>query len=446
MTPAMQVAHGLGGRSDLPVPLWLAVYGAAAAVLISFFALGAFWHTPRFERDDAGGLRLPWAQRIVDARVTRVALRILGVFSLGAIIAVLAFGSDSSAENPGPTWFYVWFWIGLVPASLLFGPVWRALNPLRTISGALLRIGRSREERAHPYPEWLGYWPAAASIAAFVWLELVYDRADEPIVVLLFIALYALVHIGAGVRFGESWFDRGDGFEVYSTLLARLSPFGRDPAGRLVARNPFRRLADLDGAPGLVAFVAVVLGSTAFDGMTRTRWWQSLSEAGSGFGYILLGTAGLVGAIGFVLITYTAATAADAHLDVSKRVGPRAALPELFVHSLIPIAIGYTIAHYFSLFVFQGQAGLILASDPFAVGWDLFGTAGWSINYLLVSTSMIALVQVGAIVLGHVAGVVAAHDRALAVFSGRDKTRGQYPLLAVMVIYTCGGIALLVGT
>ncbi len=444
MSPLI-LAHGLGGRSDLPVPLWLAIYGAAAAVLISFFALVAFWHRPRFEDTASGSLRLAFLQRVVDARVTRILLRALGVGLLAATVAVLAFGSDSSASNPGPTWFYVWFWVGLVPASLLLGPVWRALNPLRAISAGISRIA-GYEDRAHVYPATLGYWPAAASIAAFVWLELVYDRADEPHVVLLLIGLYALVHISGGVRFGESWFERADGFEVYSTVVAHLSPFGRAPDRRLVARNPFRGLAQLEPTPGLVAFIAVVLGSTAFDGLTRTRWWQSLSEVGSGVGYVLLGTAGLMGAIAFVMGTYSAATGADARLNLSTEERSSETLRARFVHSLVPIAVGYTIAHYFSLFVFQGQAGLILASDPFTEGWNLFGTAEWSINYLLVSTGTIALVQVAAIVAGHVAGVVAAHDRAMAVFSGRDKVRGQYPLIAVIVTYTTGGIALLVGT
>ena len=116
------------------------------------------------------------------------------------------------------------------------------------------------------------------------------------------------------------------------------------------------------------------------------------------------------------------------------------------MHSLIPILVGYTIAHYFSLLIFQGQNGYILASDPLDSGWNLFGTADWKVNFLLVSTSAIALIQVGAIVGGNVVGVVTAHDRAVAIFPARDKVRGQYLLLTTMVFYTLSGIALLVGT
>ena len=164
----------------------------------------------------------------------------------------------------------------------------------------------------------------------------------------------------------------------------------------------------------------------------------------------MVGTVGLLGAIGVVVVTYTAAIrGAERYRRVSRdrRPGdPQVPLSWQFAHSLVPILIGYTVAHYFSLLVFQGQAGYILASDPLQKGWDLFGTADWKMNLLLVSTSAIALIQVGSIVTGHVLGVVAAHDRAVATFRGRDMLRGQYLLLTTMVFYTLSGIALLVGT
>ncbi len=148
--------------------------------------------------------------------------------------------------------------------------------------------------------------------------------------------------------------------------------------------------------------------------------------------------------IAFVALTYAGAMLVTR--ATVNRSDPVWGLSATFLHSLIPIMIGYTIAHYFSLFVFQGQAGYILASDPLGTGLNLLGTAEWTIDYTVVSTATIAIVQIAATVTGHVIGIVAAHDRAVGVFTGRDKTRGQYALLAVMVVYTVGGIALLVGT
>jgi hypothetical protein len=440
------LAHGLGGRSDLPVPLWLALYGGGAAVIVSFTALGAFWQETRLERGGRDLVLPPVVQRALDARATRGVARALTVAMFVVTLLVAALGTDSSASNPAPTWFYVWFWVGLVPASLLLGSVWRVANPLRALSAGLARLsGPAHSSAARSVPAAVGYWPAAAGLTAFVWLELVYARADVPLTVFVFVALYALVQVVAAQSFGPDWYARGDGFEVYSSLIARLSPWARDEHHRLVWRNPLRNLAQLRSEPGLLAVVCVLLGSTAFDGLSRTELWQGLTRATGGLALLMMGTAGMAACIAFVGFTYVAATAASERF-VALRASARPSLPGCFVHSLVPIVVGYTVAHYFSFFVFQGQAGYILASNPFGSGRDLFGTLGWSIDYTAVSTRTIALVQVAAIVGAHVIAVVAAHDRAMRMFPVPARTRGQYALLAVMVTYTVGGIALLVGT
>jgi hypothetical protein len=449
------LAHGIGGRSDLPVPLWLAQYGAVAALVISFAVLGMFWRTPRLEGAAGDGRPLPGAlQRFADARATRVGLRALGLLMAVATVLVATLGPNNSGANPAPTWVYVWFWVGLVPASLLLGPVWRLLNPLRTISAGLAWLaGDPGHERTRPMPPRLGYWPAAVALVVFAWLELVYPHRDEPYTVLVFLVLYAWVQLVAAFRYGPAWYARGDGFEVYSTLVASLCPIGRRTDGRLGLRNPLAGLAALRPAPGLLAVICALLGSTAFDGLSRTRFWTDLTLDLDPVASTVVGTVGLLGAIGVVVVTYTAAIrGAERYRRVRPAAAPGGAgnpqvpLSWQFAHSLVPILIGYTVAHYFSLLVFQGQAGYILASDPLQKGWDLFGTADWKMNLLLVSTSAIALIQVGSIVTGHVLGVVAAHDRAVATFRGRDMLRGQYLLLTTMVFYTLSGIALLVGT
>ena len=232
---------------------------------------------------------------------------------------------------------------------------------------------------------------------------------------------------------------------MYSTLVGHLSPFGRRGDGRLLVRNPLQGLSSIERAPGLVAVVCTLLGSTAFDGLTRTRLWTNLSLTGGLLANALIGTAGLLAMVVLVYSVYVAAVRASARYLPRAQRQHREQLEARFVSSLLPIAVGYTVAHYFSLFLFQGQAGYILASDPFAHGWNLFGTAHWRISYTLISTAAIALIQVGAIVTGHVLGVVVAHDRAMGTFSGKSKTDAQYPLLVVMVTYTTIGIALLVG-
>jgi hypothetical protein len=438
------LAHGLGGRADLPVPVWMAQYAAALVLIVTFFMLGRFWDSPRLQEPYRGHPLPMGLQRLLDAPAFRLALRLIGLAALLLVIVVAALGTDSSATNPAPTWLYVWFWVGIVPLSLLFGPVVRAFNPLRLLSQGIARLsGRRDPEEFRTPPEWLGFWPAAAGLLVFTWLELVFRDPAHPVNVLTFILLYCLVQLAAAAVYGERWYAQGDAFEVYSTLVGRLSPFGRRPEdGRLVVRNPLAGLASVPVEPGVVAVICVLLGSTAFDGLSRTQWWKGLSGRTTGVAYELLGTVGLLAMVGLVTAAYLAAT----RQNPWARRGQRVAVERRFVHSLLPIAVGYTVAHYFSLVVFQGQAGYQLASDPLGLGWDLFGTSGQQINYRLVTTGAIAVVQVVAILTGHVLGVFIAHDRAIADYTrSRQRLRAQYPLLVVMVTYTLGGIALLLG-
>jgi hypothetical protein len=438
------LAHGLGGRSDLPIPVELAMYAAGAAVVVSFAALGALWMAPKLRGAD-GGRPLPAGlERALDASATKSVLRLIAGVGLVVTLMAALLGPASSGENPAPTWLYVWFWVGLVPASVLLGPVWRYLNPLRGVSAVLSRLAGDPDETG-VRPLGFGYWPAAVGLLVFLWLELVYPSGDAPVTVFAFLVAYAAVQLCGSALYGGQWYAYGDPFEVYSTLLSRSAPFGRRSDGRMVVRNPLDGLAGLTADRSLVVVICVILGSTAFDGLSRTSLWSSWASSTSGLANIALGTAGLLGAIGFVAATYTIAVSLAGRITTRRPATGSATLPARFAHSLVPIGVGYTVAHYFSLLVFQGQAGYILGSDPLGSGANLLGTAEWTINYTAVSPTVIAAVQVAAIVLGHIVAVVVAHDRAITLFPGRDKTRSQYPLLAVMVLYTVGGIGLLLG-
>lgn len=115
-----------------------------------------------------------------------------------------------------------------------------------------------------------------------------------------------------------------------------------------------------------------------------------------------------------------------------------------FVHSLIPIALAYAVAHYFSLLAYQGPAMGYLVSDPLGHGANLFGTHDATIDYAIVSATGIWYVQVGALVLGHVGGLMLAHDRALVLYrDARDAVRSQAWMLVVMVGFTSLGLWLL---
>lgn len=426
--------HGIGGRGDLPVPLWLAIYSAGAAVAVSFFALAAFWSRPRF--DVAAGRSLIVVTGIVDHRMTRWVLKLAGLAALALLLAAAWFGSSSPALNPAPTWLYVWIWVGIIPLSLLCGPIWRLANPLRTIAGL------TRRSSYRKLPEGIAYWPAVAGLAGFLWLELAYPDGSEPLVVAIFVTGYTLVNVAAGIVYGPAWFRIGDSFEVYAEVLARLSPFGRGADGRLELRNPLAGLATMPQRPGIVGLLCLLLGSTAFDGISRWSAWTRLTGDLGRTQHIVVHTLGLMGAVAIVAVLFGLAARTTGSARVRSGVVGSAGLPGAFVHSLVPIAIGYAVAHYFSFAMFQGQEGVLLATDPFGRGWDLLGTGGTRIDYAFLGTGLIAGVQIGAIVLGHVLGVVSAHDRAAELFRRRQLRRAQYPMLAAMIAFTAGGIAL----
>ncbi|MGZ0148069.1 hypothetical protein ACXJJ3_13440 [Kribbella sp. WER1] len=429
MVVQLLALHGIGGRGDLPVPLWLAIYSAGAAVAVSFFALAAFWSRPRFE--GTAGAPLVALSRIVDGRVVRILLKVVGIAAL-AILLGAAWRGD---PGPAPTWLYVWIWVGIIPLSLLCGPIWRLANPLRTIAGL---IGRTSYREL---PCRIAYWPAVAGLAGFLWLELVYPDGSEPRVVAIAVTGYAVLNVAAGIVYGPSWFAIGDSFEVYAEVLARLSPVGR-ANGKLVLRHPLAGLATLPQAPGLVGLLCLLLGSTAFDGISRWSEWSQRTAELDRPQHLVVYTLGLIVAVAIVTCLFLLAARTTGAAQIRPGAVGAAGLPGAFVHSLVPIAIGYAVAHYFSFAMFQGQDGWLLATDPFGRGWDLFGTSGTRIDYAFLGTGLIAGVQIGAIVLGHVLGVVSAHDRATALFRRRQLRRAQYPMLAAMVAFTAGGIAL----
>lgn len=431
--------HGIGGRQDLPVPLGLAVGGAGVAIVLSFVILGLAWRNPKY-RGAAAGRPLPTAiVDVIDAGWFRWLVRLAGLGFFGLAAVALVFGADR-LTNPIFGIVYILVWVGLVPLSLILGPIWRTLNPLRTLHLLICRVLRLDPKRGlFELPDWVGLWPAALGLISFAWLELVAPDRATLLVVQSWIALYLAIMFFGVVMFGSRWFSAADPFEVYATLMAKLSPWGRRTDGAIVVRRPLENLDSLKPRPGLVAVVATLLGTTAYDGFSNATAWIGWAQ-NTDYSMTLLGTGALLAFVVFVFVTYTSATALAGRLSNTTRT----ALPGLFAHSVVPIVLGYVIAHYFTLLILQGQRTIVQLSDPLSNGSNLFGTGLLGVNDSIVDhTTAIASVQVGAVVVGHVLGVISAHDRAVALFPRRTALAGQIPLLVVMVAYTVGGLLLL---
>jgi hypothetical protein len=444
--PDAASAHGLVGRADLPIPSWLFGWGASIVLIVSFVALATLWPKPRLEQAEERPLfRVPaWVDPICG---------VIGVALLGVVVYSGLEGTSEAMSNFASNFIFVEFWVGLVIASVLFGDVFRAFNPWfavgRAIRWAAARVGLSSPVR-RPYPEWLGRWPAVATIIGFAWLELVYTQKTPQTLAWLCV-LYAVVQLVAMAVFGvEQWIDNGDGFSVYFNLFSRIAPFVRRD-WVLHLRPPLSGVPSMPVVPGSVGLLCAAIGSTTFDGFSNGPVWASLNPdlqtffkdlgSSTNVGIELAGAVGLLGCIAAVGLFYRLGvrgmeTVGEGHSS--------AELARRFAHTLVPIAFAYALAHYFSLLIYNGQAVASLISDPLGNGSNIFGTAGTQINYGVISGKGIWYVQVAALVVGHVSGLILAHDRALTVYRRvREATRSQYWMLVVMVGFTSLGLWLL---
>jgi hypothetical protein len=430
--PARAQAHGLSARSDLPLPDWLFSWAAALVLIASFAGLAALWPRPQLEPPTRvlGQLALaPWFVPAAGA---------VGIAAFALTVVAGLAGPQDAAGNLAPTMVYVVVWVGIPVVSALVGDVFAALSPWRSLARAAAwargRRGRRPPRGPRPYPARLGSVPAAAGLVAFAWVELVWERGSDPSTLALLLCAYAATMLTGIAVFGEAaWSGRADPLGVAFGLFARISPV-RTEGGRLVLRAPLAGLAALRADRGSVAVVCVLIGATCFDGLAQGTAWRSLTgDLGPAAGQAAA-TAGLLGSIGGIALLYRAGIGG---MRLGRRRRPIAHPSRRFAHSLVPIALGYLVAHYGSLLLTQGQAVLPLLRSPLEA-------TEFRIDYGIVSAAATWYLQVAALVAGHIAGLVLAHDRALALLrSTRAAVRAQTAMLAVMVGLTTLGLWLL---
>ena len=454
-------AHALASRQDLPIPAWLFAWGASIVLVVSFVALSVAWRKPRFEREDWRSLGAGLSRALL-SWPAQVLYGLIGVLLLGFAIYSGLRGTEAPDRNFTLTFLFVTCWLGFAFFSALLGDVFRPFNPWRAVgraAGAGFKAIAGQRPAHLAYPEWLGRWPAAIGLLAVVWLEIVYGSSGGVAVGLdpetaataaLFYSGYTLAMMAL---FGtEEWCERGEVFSVYFGMFSQLGCFGVED-GELGRRKPLSAATRWATLPGSVAVVIASIATTSFDGASEGAFKNAIESTFRWFAedvgfslttslrltdtlFILLCFAG-VGLI-YMLGVRGMGTVRGAPSPRKLRVG--------FAHTLIPIALAYLLAHYFSLFVFQEQAQFTyLLSDPLGTGTtDLFGTASSGVDYTVLSANAIWYVQVGALVVGHVLGLTLAHDRALVYWSDyRQASRSQYWMLAVMVAFTCFGLYLL---
>jgi hypothetical protein len=432
LVPHAAHAHGIVQRTNLPIPEVVFAWAAAVVLVLSFVGLAVLWPSARLQeppwRPLPGGLG-----RVLGSKAVEIACAAIG----GALFAIVIYagyaGGGSALDNLAPTFILIDFWVGLVFASVLLGDLFRAFSPWRAIQLPGIR----------PYPERWGRYPAALALLGFTWVELVSGWGEDPVALTTAAVVYTAYTIAMQAVFGtETWTSRGEAFAVYFNLFSRLSPW--ETRDRVVGlRPPLGGLPRLDAVPGTVLFVAVMIGTVTFDGFSQGTLYDSVSVdlAGALDGIVgldaapkVVGTLGLLLGVGVVGGFYRLGI--DGARSVGGDVGARE-LRRTFIHTLVPIAMVYVAAHYLTFLLFEGQATFYLASDPLGEGWDVFGTADRAIDYTYLSQNATWYLQVAFVIVGHVAALTLAHDRALVLY--REPTlavRSQYWMLAVMVGFT----------
>ena len=441
------LAHGLVARSDLPIPEWLFGWAAAMVLVVSFVALAILWPEPRLEKERWRPLPAELG-RLLGSRPVEVLCGAIGVFLLGVVVYAGLRGAQSPTANFAPTFVYVIFWLALLPASILLGDVFKAFNPWRAIGRTVGWIAGKAARDGLPaplaYPERLGRWPAAAGVFLFAVMELVASNGDRPENLAVATLVYTALTFVAMALYGvETWISRGEAFSVYFNLFSRIAPI--ETRDRVVGlRRPLSGLPALRPLAGTVPLLAVMIGSVTFDGASEAPIWTGIAPDIASFFQdvglspqnalevtFLIGlTATILIVYGFYMLGALGAQSVGGGFSTMR-------LARAFVHSLVPIAFAYVAAHYLTLLLFQGQSIAFLASDPLGEGSDLFGTADSQIDYTIIGANATWYWQVGFVVVGHVAALTLAHDRALALYDrAKLAVRSQYWMLAVMVGFT----------
>jgi hypothetical protein len=440
-------AHGFGQRYDLPLPLSLYLFGAAAAVVVSFiivvlFVRGGASHT-------GFDARLDLMPRGIGRFILHPGLSLVPQIVAVAIFVVTVeagfTGNQDPYRNIAPTMFWIIFWVGLAYVSAFAGDIWALVNPWGTIFAAVERLSKRVAKRSRlRYPAALGVWPACLLLLVFSWIELVHPSPAVPRHIAWFATAYTLLTWTGMALFGsETWLQRGEVFTLVFGTFARFAPIVVSRRERLCALRPFG-VGLLAGGPASVsmtAFVLLLLSTVLYDGLLGIPEWvaaESIAVAHLGGGEgstLVVRSIGLVGFWLFSLGVFIGVAAV-----MSRLAGGICSAREMAQHlalTLVPIVVGYHLAHYLLLLLVQGQYIVPLISDPFGFGWNLFGTAGYRVDIAIVGARFAWYTAITAILLGHIAAVTLAHLKVIRLLPERRAAlRAEMPLTALMVAYT----------
>ncbi len=446
LLPTSAFAHASDRGHVLLLPTGYYIAGGALAVAVSFLVLALL---PPAVLDNFWRRRLPL---FTFGDAPRILISLISFAGFALLVAAGLFGSRDPLSNPLPLVVWTLLWAGFTLLQGVLGDLWSWLNPWYGPWRVASRVFALDTAKPPRLPSWLGYWPAFALFFAFAWFELIDPAPDDPARLAFAAGLYWLVSFTAMLAFGyDGWSRRGEFLTVFFSMVARFAPFERVD-GRLGLCWPGAKLLAGEPLPQSgTAFLLLALSSVSFDGLSKTFFWLGLFginplEYPGRTALIGIGSFGLV--LTFVLL---AAVFALAVILGQRLAGDKHSFGEaagLLVWSIVPIALAYHIAHYLTVLLVDGQYALVALSDPFALGWDLFGTANRMVEAGVVAGAQSAWwlwnIQAGVIIAGHVLAVLVAHGLAWRLHKQPSRAAlSQLPLTLLMIAYTIFGLWLL---
>jgi hypothetical protein len=425
--PAVALGHSLTAVYRSPLPLAVYLVGAAVTVGLSFaFVL---------LRDVRADPPDPNAPAKLPPAWIRIGLRVVGLVGIGWIVAQGIAGGSSDA-SVATLFLWVYGWVAVPMLSAFTFPIWHWLDPFSTlydIGAWIARRAGMKPMTPAELPAIMRGWPAFAGFAFIVWLELALDQGSSQLL-FVFVLGYTAFTLAMMVQFGrDEWRANGETFTFWFRLVGHLAPWGlADETGRL-RRRPFASgLLEPGWTRAGVAVIALGIGAIIFDGLSQTEPYFAVFGAPP----IPTETVILVGFLGIIVA---------AALLVTRGVGVDATAA-----GLLPIAVGYLIAHYLTYLIVDGQRIVVALSDPLQRGADYLGFAFYEPSADWLPAGLVWTTQIAAVVGGHMIGAWAGHavaardleklPRDAAPADGEAKTRAlrlrQVPLAVVMVVLT----------
>lgn len=448
-------AHGAERGLVMLLPTGYSLVGGGVAVAVSFLAL-AIIPDAWFRRGEGARLDLVPAVPVSRAGVSLVSFAVLCVLIVAGFTA-----TADPLTNPLPLVVWTFWWVGFTLAQAVFGNFWVWFNPWTGLL-ALLRLLTRTQIGNRPLTGisvGRGYGPAIGLFFLFAWYELVSLAPEDPPQLAMAVAVYWVFTLVMMVLFGEtSWTERGEPFSVFFRMVGMLAPVvvATDEQGRarIALTWPGQRCLDVAPLPlSGILFILLTLGSASFDGFSETFTWLGFIgvnplEFPGRSAVTLANTLGLVAAPVLLSLLFFAAVGFGAVLAGERSARRIMEIAGHLVYSIIPISIAFHGAHYLTMMLVNGQYLWAMLSDPFALGWNLFGTAEWHVTASFMSNldsvRYIWAAQTAIIVGGHIVGIVLAHMIALRYFPTPLKAAvSQSCLAAVMVFYTVFGLWLL---